>query len=82
MRCLTQKIGFNLKMPRQNRRPAAALDGDTIIYSWVDGVSDWWVDDHPAIILAERADTWNDGNPNYSATTMETDHYHGRGIVS
>jgi hypothetical protein len=58
------------------------LDGDTVRYSWVDGVSDWWVDNHPAVISAETSDTWNGGSPNYSATTMENDHYHGRGTVT
>jgi hypothetical protein len=58
------------------------LDGDTIKYSWIDGVSDWAVDNHPAVISAERSDTWNGGSPDYSATTMAIDHYHGRGAVS
>ena len=58
------------------------LDGDTIKYSWVDGVSDWYVDNHPAVISAERPETWHGGDPDYSSTTIENDHYHGRGVVT
>ncbi len=55
------------------------LDGDTVKAAWMDGVSDWYVDNHPAVISAERASTYNGGSPDWPNTTMQRDKYHGRG---
>jgi Family of unknown function (DUF6345) len=55
--------------------------GDAVNSAWIDGVSDWWVDNHPIVIAAERADTWNGGNPNWSQTTMNLDHLWGHGTT-
>ena len=57
------------------------LDGDTLKSAWFDGVSDWWCDQEAAILSAERAETWNGGNLDWSQTTMNKDHYHGKGSV-
>src|SRR5262245_14308878 len=34
-------------------------DGDTVVESWIDGVGDWYVDNHPIVVAAEVAATWN-----------------------
>ena len=38
------------------------ISGDTISDSWIDGVSDWWVDNHPITVCVGDAATWNNGN--------------------
>jgi hypothetical protein len=59
------------------------MDGDSVASSWIDGVSDWYVDNHPAILSAERSETWGADDAHiWSATTMQLDHYHGRGGVT
>jgi hypothetical protein len=55
--------------------------GDTVASSWIDGVSDWWVDNHPIVISAERASTWNGGSPNWAQTTLNRDHLWGHGTT-
>jgi hypothetical protein len=56
-------------------------DGDTVVTSWIDGVSDWWVDNHPIVIAAERESTWNGGAPLWASTTMNRDHLWGHGTT-
>ncbi len=53
--------------------------GDTVVSSWIDGVSDWWVDNHPIVIAAERQSTWNGGNFDWPQTTLNRDHLWGHG---
>ncbi len=36
-------------------------DGDTVSESWIDGVSDWWVDNHPITVCVGDSATWNGG---------------------
>jgi hypothetical protein len=55
--------------------------GDTVAEAWIDGVSDWWVDNHPMVIAAERASTWNGGNFIWSQTTLNRDHFWGHGTT-
>jgi hypothetical protein len=55
------------------------IDGDTVKAAWMDGVSDWWVDNHPAVISAEKKSTLKNGKPDWPNTTMQKDKYHGRG---
>jgi hypothetical protein len=55
--------------------------GDTVATSWIDGVSDWWVDNHPIVISAERASTWNGGSPDWARTTLNRDHLWGHGTT-
>jgi Family of unknown function (DUF6345) len=57
------------------------LDGDTVAAAWIGGVGDWWVDNHPAVLSAERASTWNDGRPRRARGTMARDHFPGRGTT-
>ena len=56
-------------------------DGHTIANSWIDGVSDWAVDNHPIVIAAERRSTHNNGNFIWSHTTMNNDHFWGHGVT-
>ena len=59
-----------------------ADDGDLVSSSWIDGVSDWWVDNHPIVIAAERKETYNGGNFDWPNTTMYNDHFWGHGTNS
>jgi Family of unknown function (DUF6345) len=54
------------------------LDGDPVQAAWFDATG---VDNGPAALSAERESTWHDGQPDYNATTMNNDHYWGKGIV-
>ena len=54
------------------------VDGDTVQVAWFDGIG---VDNGPAALSAETADTWHDGAPDYGATTMNNDHFWGHGNV-
>jgi hypothetical protein len=38
------------------------IHGHTVSHSWIDGVSDWWVDNHPIAVCVGDAATWNGGN--------------------
>lgn len=57
------------------------LDGRTIRFSWFDGASDWAMDQETAILSAETAQTWNNGNIIWGSTTTHVDHYHKKGKV-
>lgn len=54
------------------------IDGQTLPWAWFNAAG---VDNSPAVLSAERAETWNNGNPDWTNTTMFNDHYHGRGRV-
>lgn len=54
-------------------------DGDAVSSAWLDGVSDWWVDNHPIVVAAEREISWNNGNFLWALTTMNRDHLWGHG---
>jgi Family of unknown function (DUF6345) len=54
------------------------MDGDSIKSAWLDATG---VDNSPGVLSAERIETWNDGHPDWPNTTMENDHYWGRGNV-
>ncbi|GAA3466616.1 DUF6345 domain-containing protein [Nonomuraea roseola] len=56
-------------------------DGYSVVGSWIDGVSDWWVNNHAAVVASERQSTWNGGNIDWSNTTMNRDHVWGHGVV-
>ena len=56
-------------------------DGDSVVTAWIDGVSDWWVDNHPIVLCAERQTTWNGGNFDWPNTTLNRDHLHGHGAT-
>jgi hypothetical protein len=56
-------------------------EGDPVSRSWIDGVSDWWIDNHPIVVAAEREETWNGGNFLWSLTTMDRDRFWGHGTT-
>ena len=55
--------------------------GDTVAASWIDGVSDWWVDNHPITVCVGNAATWNNGNVNWGLSYLNRDHFWGHGNV-
>jgi hypothetical protein len=57
------------------------IDGDPVSRAWLSGVSDWWIDNHPMVLAVERRDTWNNGNPEWSKTTLNRDHLWGHGTT-
>lgn len=57
------------------------IHGDTISGAWIDGVSDWWVDNHPACVCVGNAATWNGGNIDWSQSYFNRDHFWGHGNV-
>jgi hypothetical protein len=56
-------------------------DGDSISESWIDGVSDWHVDNHPITVCVGNAATWNDGNIKWNLSYLNRDHLWGHGNV-
>jgi Family of unknown function (DUF6345) len=54
------------------------IDGDSLKSAWLDATG---VDNSPGVLSAERQETWNDGRLDWPNTTMENDHYWGRGNV-
>lgn len=57
-------------------------DGDTVSSAWIDGVSDWWVDNHPVVVGPATSQTWNGGNVIWSLSPHNRDHLWGHGSVS
>lgn len=57
------------------------IDGHTVSHSWIDGVSDWAVDNHPAVVCVGTAATWNNGNILWNTSYMNRDHLAGHGEV-
>jgi hypothetical protein len=55
--------------------------GKTVCESWIDGVSDWWVDNHPMVAAAEVAATYNSGNFDWPNTTLDRDHFWSHGTT-
>lgn len=53
--------------------------GDLVSDAWIDGVSDWAVDNHPICVAAERESTWNGGQFDWPNTTIYRDHLWGHG---
>jgi hypothetical protein len=60
----------------------ALTDGETVAESWIDGVSDWYVDNHPIVCSMERESTFNGGDFIGSQTNIERDHLHGHGTTT
>jgi len=56
-------------------------DGDTVSSAWHDGVSDWWVDNHPVTVCVGDAATWNGGNIRWDLCALNRDHLWGHGSV-
>jgi hypothetical protein len=57
------------------------IDGDTVCNAWHDGVSDWWVDNHPITVCVGDAETWNNGNIRWERSYLNRDHLWGHGEV-
>jgi hypothetical protein len=57
------------------------IDGDTISHAWIDGISDWAVDNHPITVCVGDAATWNGGNIDWSRSFLNRDHLWGHGQV-
>lgn len=57
-------------------------DGDTVAEAWIDGVSDWKVDNHPVVVGPGTPTAWNDGNVRWNLTAHSIDHLWGHGSVS
>jgi hypothetical protein len=59
------------------------IDGDSVSDSWIDGVSDWFLDNHPIVIAAETRDAFDSDNESviWSETTMNNDHFWGHGFT-
>jgi len=49
------------------------LEGDTTRHAWLDGVSDWWLDNHPITVCAETTDTRDGDDIDWSRTTLYND---------
>jgi hypothetical protein len=56
-------------------------DGVTVSESWIDGVSDWAVDNHPITVCVGDAATWNGGNIRWDRSYLNRDHLWGHGNV-
>jgi hypothetical protein len=57
------------------------IHGDTVSHAWHDGVSDWWVENHPITVCVGDAATWNKGNIRWDRSTLNRDHFWGHGSV-
>jgi hypothetical protein len=57
------------------------IHGDTVSHAWHDGVSDWYVDNHPVTVCVGDAATWNNGNIRWERSTINRDHLWGHGVV-
>ena len=55
--------------------------GDSVKDAWCDGVSDWWVDNHPAVVSVETEATYNGGNIDWANTVLGSDHLWGHGTT-
>ena len=59
------------------------VHGHTVASSWIDGVSDWWYDNHPIVVAVEVEATWRGGGGNidWANTTLNRDHLWGHGLT-
>ncbi|MES2760450.1 MAG: DUF6345 domain-containing protein [Pseudomonadota bacterium] len=57
------------------------IHGDTVCQAWHNGVSDWWVDNHPITVCVGDAATWNNGNIRWDRSTLNRDRLWGHGNV-
>ena len=56
-------------------------DGDTISEAWIDGVSDWYVDNHPIVVCPANATVYNNGNIRWDQSFLNRDHLWGHGTM-
>jgi hypothetical protein len=57
-------------------------DGDTVCEAWIDGVSDWWFDNHPIVVGPATSSVWNGGNIRWDLSPHNTDHIWGEGSTA
>jgi hypothetical protein len=55
--------------------------GKPVSEAWVDGVTDWFLENHPMVISVERFETWHDGDPDWPNTVLRSDHLWGHGTA-
>ena len=58
------------------------VHGSTVCHAWHDGVSDWWVDNHPITVCVGDAATWNGGAIRWDLSALNRDHLWGHGTVT
>lgn len=58
------------------------IHGDTVAHAWIDGVSDWWLDNHAVAACAGDAATWNGGEIRWELSAIHRDHLWGHGSVT
>jgi hypothetical protein len=57
------------------------ISGELVSDSWGDGVSDWWVSNHPMVLSVETRISYNNGDPDWEATVIGCDHLWGKGYT-
>lgn len=57
-------------------------DGDSVCESWISGVSDWWVDNHPIVVGPGTIESWNNGSIRWDLSPHNNDHIWGEGTTS
>jgi len=57
------------------------VHGHTVSQAWHDGVSDWYVDNHPITVCVGDAATWNNGDVRWDLSYLNADHLWGHGQV-
>ena len=57
------------------------VDGDTVSEAWIDGVSDWYVDNHPIVVCPANAAVYNGGNIRWDQSYLNRDHLWGHGTT-
>jgi hypothetical protein len=60
---------------------ANLVGGETVCDSWGDGVSDWFVENHPMVISVEKEWTYNNGNVLWEESVIGCDHLWGEGAT-
>jgi hypothetical protein len=60
---------------------ANLTDGDTVSDAWIDGVSDWYFDNHPITVCVGDEATWNGGSIRWNQSYLNRDHLWGHGEV-
>ena len=55
--------------------------GKPVSDSWLDGVSDWWAENHATVLSVERAAQYVDGDIDWPNTVLCSDHFWGYGTT-
>jgi Family of unknown function (DUF6345) len=57
------------------------LCGKPVADAWLEGVSDWWVENHPIVVSVERQAQYDDGEVDWPQTVLRSDHLWGHGTT-